>query len=78
MTPADLERAVCALLIADGSSIAALGLEVRLAQQLGYLKGSLQMIADLEPGSRGAFSKFSEAQRIAKRALASLEQETSQ
>lgn len=42
----------------------------RLAQQVGYLKASLQMIADLPAGSRGAYGKFSEAQEMANRALA--------
>ena len=50
---------------------------MRLARQVGYLKGSLQRIADLPPGNRGAHSKFAEAQEIANRALANFEQESS-
>ena len=43
---------------------------MRLAQRVGYLEGSLRMIAELPPGSRGAYQKFSKAHEIAKRALA--------
>ena len=42
----------------------------RLAQQVGYLKATLQLIANLPAGSRGAYGKFSEAQEMANRALA--------
>ena len=40
-----------------------------LLQQIGYLKECLNMIAELEPGSRGAYHKFARAQEIAKNAL---------
>lgn len=46
------------------------GVMIRHMDEIGRLRRALEAIRDLPPGSMGAYSKFAQAQRIAKDALA--------